>query len=186
MENVKEIINVINASRKKDNEEKRKYNTRSQKDEIKVMKAMLNDKTYEINVYDSNGIEGTFNPSLSTRNVLSSIISSAAKITEEESTNIMKDYEFNNKEAKGLIDLSKEFINTYLNTGRKISFGGREKSNISISKRIIEEEKSSPYPVLVGKDENGNDIFELAETHIPEYESIKVFGPCPEWVKDKR
>ena len=38
-----------------------------------------------------------------------------------------------------MINISKQFIHTYLETGRKLPLGGREKSNISLVNKTIPE-----------------------------------------------
>lgn len=183
MATVRELINEINESRHaKDGA--MTYDTKSQKDELSIMKAMLNDKSYKVDVYGPNGIEGQFCPAESIRNTMSSVISNTTGISEEESKQLMSNYEFKSSEAKGLIDTSKEFINTYMHTGRKLPLGGRETSNVSLIKKVIPA-GIVKYPVKVGEDKNGKSICESEETFVGEYTSIKVYSPCPPWIKNK-
>ena len=184
---VAEVIKQIQENRKPDpeNPDKRVYDTKSQKDEVVVMNALMNDTSYQVNIYGNEGYQGTYNPAVSFRSMVSNVISDAAGISKIESDNIVKKYEFTNSQAKDMIDFSKEFINTYLSkTGRKMSLGGRENSNISLKSTTIAP-KDVKYPVKVGEDSNGNGIFEAKTSHLPEYESISVYGPCPSWVKSK-
>lgn len=175
MENVKEIINKITSE-----------NTRvaaSQKDEVLVMKAMLNDRDYKVTVYDRNGpTDNTVNPSDCARNIASNILSNAAGIPKAEANGIVNDYEFTKSDAENMINISKQFIHTYLETGRKLPLGGREKSNISLVNKTIPETIKG-IPVNSGTDDQGNPIWTTKSTVRPEHNSIKVISPCPNWLK---
>ena len=181
MASVRELIDDIHRNRQSS---ANAYDTKSQKDELAIMRAMLNDKSYQVNVYGNEGIQYQYCPALAIRDTCSSIITNSTGISMQESTKIMENYEFKPHEAKNLIDLSKEFVNTYLETGRKLPLGGRERSNVSLIKKIIPAGKIA-YPVKVGEDENGKAICESKETHVEEYDSIRVYGPCPNWIKNK-
>ena len=173
---VKELLEEIRNSKKSGN---KSYITKSQKEEIKVMKTILNDDEYEADIYKGNGEISQFNPSKTFRETLSNIIHNTTHISKEESDILMEQYEFNNKEAENLINLSKEFIHTYLETGKKLSLGGREKSDISFHKKVIKS-YSIWSPIL---QEDGSYI--RKETTIPSYETIKVDNTCPSWIKNK-
>lgn len=180
---VKDLIKEINASRNP-TDNRITYDTKSQKDELAVMKAMLNDKSYKVNIYGPDGLEGSICPSDIVRNTVSSVIVGTTGITDKEAKALVDKYEFTTKEAKGFIDFSKEYINTYLLTGRKLPLGGRETSNVSLIRKTIPAGYVK-YPVKVGEDEHGRNICESEETYVEQYHSIKVYGPCPVWVKDK-
>lgn len=183
MTTVKELIKEINMNRNPENN-KTTYDTKSRKDELIVMRAMMNDKTYKVDVYGPNGIEETICPSEIFRNTISSIISGTTGISQTESNHLIDNYEFKNNEAKGMIAFSKEFVNTYLQTGRKLPLGGREKSNVSLLKKTIPAGLVK-YPVKVGEDEDGRNICRSEQVFVEQYDSIKIFAPCPEWVKNK-
>ena len=85
-------------------------------------------------------------------------------------------------DAETMIGLSKEFFNSYLQTGRKIGLGCREKSNVSLIKKDIPA-STRYFPKQTGVDDNGNAIFTKGETKVPAYESIKVISPCPSHIK---
>ena len=98
----------------------------------------------------------------------------------------MDNYEFKNADAKTAVNLSKQFIYTYLETGRKLPLGGREKINASLTGKVIPEGMVK-YPMKTGKfDKDGKEICEIKEKHIDSYSTIKVTGPCPSWVKNKQ
>lgn len=184
MPTVRELIREISASRNPNDPNRTTYDTKSRKDELAVMKAMLNDKTYKVDIYGPDGIESTFCPSELMRSTISSILIGTTGISSNEADHLMSNYEFKNNEASGFIEFSKEYINTYLQTGRKMPLGGRENSNISLLRKTIPA-GTVKYPVKIGEDSQGRNICESAETYVEQYDSVKVFAPCPEWVKRK-
>ena len=174
MEKVKELLEIINKESG--------TCTASKKDEVRVMKSLMNDTSYEVDVYGTNGKEGTLNPSQTLRSFCSSILTNVAKIPGVEAEHLMSNYEFKKSEAEKVIDFSKEFVNTYLHSGRKLPLGGREKSNISIALKVVPPGERS-YPKSVGVDKNGNKIYASAKTYVQRFESVKVFASAPSWVK---
>nr|DAR06378.1 MAG TPA: hypothetical protein [Caudoviricetes sp.] len=173
MEKVAELLKIIN---------KGTTCTASHKDEIRVMRAMMNDTTYKVDLYGVSGKESTYNPSTKIREMCASVMSSAAKIPMAEAQSLMREHEFKKSEAEALIEFSKEFINTYIHTGRKLPLGGREKSNVSVAlKEIPAGERTFPQVVEVKKD--GTKIYSSGRTYVKAYESVKVFAPAPSWLK---
>lgn len=156
----------------------------SKKDEVKVMTAMLNDPTYEVTVYGSNGPEGTYNPCKDFRSMCASVISGAAKVSNAEATALMENYTVRRAEAESMVNVSKEFINTYLHTGRKLPLGGREESDIALSLKKVEK-STRLYPQKTGVNDDGTDKYAKVPTVVPAHESIRVHAPCPTWVKTR-
>lgn len=173
MENVRNLVNEIRTGLTQ--------KSSSQKDEVRVMKAMLNDREYVVDVY--GGAEGeTFCPAKEAREMISSVIKSTTKISGEEATKLADAHEFNNKEASSMIGISKEFVNTYLETGRKLPLGGRAQSDVSlIQKEVAESERA--YPKRVGVNEDGTPKYDRAMVPVKAHKSVKVIAPCPEWIK---
>ena len=148
----------------------------SQKDEVRVMRAMLNDPTYSVGIYDKSGKIGDYCPFEDSRSMLGSIINEATGIQPKEAKALANTFEFSNKEATSMVNISKEFINTYVETGRKLPLGGRENMNASISIKHVAESKKQ-FPVGgIGSKERG-------EVIIPAHDSLKVTAPCPVWKK---
>lgn len=154
----------------------------SSKDEVRVMQAMLNDTNYEVGVYGNSGLKETYNPAKDFRAMLSGVISSTAKISKEESASLVESHEVTKSEATTMVNVSKEFVNTYLGTGRKLPFGGREKSNIAISGKDVEATVKT-YPKKVGVNEDGSGRYETGERKVPSHFTAKIYGSCPDWVK---
>ena len=154
----------------------------SRKDEIKVMQAMLNDTSYEVNIYGKDGAEGVYTPAKDFRNMCANIISKAAKISASEATNLVDKYEVTKSDATTMVDVSKEFINTYIHTNRKLPLGAREFSDVSISLKTVPE-STRLYPTKVGVNDDGTDRYSKTPTTVPAHESVRVIAPCPVWVK---
>ena len=105
----------------------------SAKHEERVMRAMLNDREYKVGVYGKNGLEGEYCPAADARTMLSTIIQSTTKVSAEEATKLAETHEFKKSEAQSMINISKEYVNVYIQTGRKLPLGGRETSDITLS-----------------------------------------------------
>lgn len=154
----------------------------SAKDEVRVMQTMLNDTNYEVGVYANTGLKETYNPAKDFRGMLAGVVASTTKISKEESTALVETHEVTKSEATTMVNVSKEFVNTYLATGRKLPFGGREKSNIALSGKDMEETVKT-YPKKVGVNEDGSGRYEPAERKVPSHVSAKLYASCPDWVK---
>lgn len=174
MENVRDLIKDIKDNLSQVNS--------SQKDEIRVMKAMLNDPDYKVGIYGKNGLETTYCPREDAVSIVTSILHNSVAMPNAEAEAIANKYEFSRSEATALVGINKEFINTYLQTGRKLPFGGRERSDISISGKEIKDSIKT-YPEKKGFDENGEPIWGKAEKEIKAHLSAKVHASCPVWVK---
>lgn len=174
MSTVTELIDEINRTRTQI--------ASSAKDETKVMMAMLNDSEYKVDVYGKSGVEGSYCPYEESRNLIGNIIRDTTKISKQEAMVLSNEYEFGKQESNIMIGLSKEFMNTYLETGRKIALGGRHDSNISIAK-ISKSEKTGDFKRKIGVNDDGSDKFETVQKTIPAHAGLRVFSSCPEWLK---
>ena len=153
-----------------------KQKSASQKDEVRVMRAMLNDKDFRIGEYTKEGKVGEYSPYEDSRKMVSTILSSAAKIPTAEAKEIANKYEFSKAEASTLINVSKEFINTYAHTGRKLPLGGREDMNVTIQLKEVPESVKQFPKGGIGSSERG-------QVTIPAHNTLKVSGPCPVYLK---
>lgn len=154
----------------------------SRKDEIRVMQAMLSDPSYKVNVYGRDGIEDTYSPAEDFRSMCASVLSHAAKVPAAEAAQLMDGYQVSKGEATSMVGISKEFVNTFLKTGRKLPLGPREKSDVSLSLKQVEQ-STRMYPQKVGVNDDGTDRYSKNATSIPAHESVRVHAPCPAWVK---
>lgn len=171
---VNDLLNEIKTSLKQKNA--------SQKDEVRVMQSMLNDDTYKVGLYNKSGETGQYCPAEDYRSMVSSIISSTTKISKDEASALAKEHEASKQEAATMVNISKQFTLTYLETGRKYPLGGREKTNFALSLKDVPE-RVKPCPQKVGIDDNGQDIYETTEKTTPAHLGLKAYSSCPEWLK---
>lgn len=172
---VRELVKEIDRTRSQ--------TSASAKDETRVMKEMLNDPEFVVDVYAKSGVVGQYCPCEDAHSMVANIIKGATKVTTKEAEHLASEYEFTSKDATSMVNISKEFINTYMETGRKLSLGGREKSNISISKKV-KAERSNSFPKKVGVNDDGTDKYETCgDGTIPEHNSLRVYASCPSWLK---
>ena len=176
---VKELLKDINENLSQNNGAPRK--SASHKDEVRVMQAMLNDTSYEVDIYGKDGVEGTYNPAKDFRNMCSNIISKSAKISLTEASNLVDKYEVTKSDASSMVNISKEFVNTYIHSGRKLPLGSRERSDVAIGLKNVDE-STRLYPTKVGVNDGGTDRYSKTPTVVPAHESIRVYAPCPIWI----
>lgn len=173
-ESVKSLVNEIRTGLSQ--------TSSSRKDEVRVMKAMLNDPSYEVDEYGKDGVIGTYNPCKDFRAMCTSIVASTTKIPQAEAANMMESYEVKKSEAAAMVNISKEFVNTFLKTGRKLPMGAREKSDVSLSLKEVAP-STRLYPQKVGVNDDGSAKYSKAPTTVAAHEAIRVHAPCPSWVK---
>lgn len=150
----------------------------SKKDEIAVMQAMMNDKEFKVAVYDKPGNPEYYCPAQDLRESLANQIHKTTKMSLQEAASLADGYEYTRSDAVTQVDVSKEFINTYMDTGRKLPLGCRENSNVSLVQKRIEACERT-YPKKVGINDDGSDRYERATTEVPPHNSIKVISSCP-------
>lgn len=91
-------------------------------DEVRVMKAMLNDKEYTIGVYDrSSGYIGQRSPHNEAVKFAKNIIAGATGLDNRDAMHLAENYEFTKRDANFLITNMKDFLYVYTGTGRKIN-----------------------------------------------------------------
>ena len=173
MTKVEELVNEIRTNHKQVSS--------SQKDEVAIMQAMMNDTSYEVGVYGTKGKVDTYKPAESFKTFGANLLSTAAKIPKEESKQLMESYQATKTDAAALVDLSKEFVNTYLDTGRKLTLGGREKSNYALSMKEVDTSVKT-YQKSVSQPD-GSTKWEPTQKTIPSHKKLKAKSSCPTWTK---
>ena len=173
---VRDLINDITSTRTQ--------TSANSKDELRVAQAMLNDPTYVVDIYGKTGVTGQYSPYADTRMMVADMIKDTAKISMSEAQELANNYVFNKTSAQAMINFSKEFVNTYLETGRKLPLGCRERSNCSLLKKS-KEAKVNSFPVPTAVDAEGNKVYNTSAGMTPAYDTIKVFGTCPAHLKNK-
>lgn len=162
-QNVRELVSEIKGGLKQANS--------SIKDETRVMQAMLNDKEFKVATYDSNGVNGSYCPAEDARKMAASVISSTTKISKSEAEVLADAHKFTSSEASSMVGISKEFVNTYVQTGRRLPLGARETSNIKL------ELKHKPEAVVSVPNDKDRKVT------IPAHDTLRVHGSCPSYLK---
>lgn len=155
----------------------------SHKDEVRVMQSMLNDTDYKVGVYGSSGRVGEYCPAEDARTMIGSVIASTTKISKDEAAVLAQDHQFSKVECESFVNVSKEFINTYAATERKLPLGGRATSNVTLQ-GVHADATTTRYPKKVGVNEDGSDKYESAVKSIPAHDKIKASASCPAWVRN--
>lgn len=164
-----------------DIQENHKQVSSSQKDEVRIMQAMMNDTSYEVGVYNKSGKIADYNPAKDFREMQKNIIASVTKIGKDEAAKLVEGYEATKSDATTMVNISKEFVNTYLSSGRKLPLGGREKANFSLSEKIVPTTEKTYQRRIAGA--NGEFTWEPGKKVIPEHKGLKAKSSCPSWVK---
>ena len=166
MESVKDLVSSIKGDLRQ--------SSASSKDEIAVMTAMLNDTTFVVDELGKDGeVVTSYCPAKVARELSASIVKGVTKMSIAEANELVEDYTFTKKEAGAMVKLSKEFVNTYLDTGRKINFGDREGKSLSLVQKDRTETVCT-YPKRTGIDSSGKPIYQLSTSTIPGYKEVKA------------
>lgn len=167
--NVKDLI--------KDIHDNLKQKSASKRDEVTVMRAMLNDKDFVVTDYATHEQHC---PAKDFRDMTANIIAATTKMPKVEAQAVADNYDVKKSDAETMVNISKDFVNCALRTGRKINLGATEKSDISIQIKEIPESQKK-FPMKTGVNDDGTPRYEKAETIIPAHEGLKVSSPCPKW-----
>lgn len=91
-------------------------------DELKVMTTMLNDPDFSVGVYDKKiGYIGQRCPHDEAVKFVGDVIQRATGLEKKDATHLASNLEFTKKDAGFLITNMKDFLATYIGTGRKIN-----------------------------------------------------------------
>ena len=163
---VKEMVSTI----KKD----LRQSSASSKDEVSVMMAMMNDKSFTVDELGADGqVVSTYCPAEVVQDLAANIIKGSTKVSTAEAEELAKNHQFGKKEAGAMVTLSKEFVNVYLDSGRKLKFGNREGKSLVLSQKD-KEASTCNFPKRVGYSEDGKAIYQLSTSEIPAYKEVKA------------
>ena len=91
-------------------------------DEVRVMKEMLNDPNFSVSIYDKNsGYIGQRCPREEATGFLKNVIQTSTGLDARDSKHLADNYEFTKRDATFLLTNMRDFMTTYLSTGRKIN-----------------------------------------------------------------
>lgn len=137
-------------------------------DESRVMRCMLNDPEYTVGVYERKvGYVGERCPYTEARQFVKYIVMGATGLDGNDSQHLAENYEFQKRDAVFLLDNMRDFVATYMSTGRKLNLmqTGATEADIFIRempagiKRVPDKDNpgstketiTSPYIKLVSK-----------------------------------
>lgn len=123
-----------------------KQRSSSRTDEVRVMRTMLNDKNFEVAVYDRNkGLVGTRSPREEALKFVADTASAITGIDAKDAKDLAKDYEFSKKDSLFLIENARDFTQTYLSTGRKFPIVQSADAEAALfTKPVAAKEKLTP------------------------------------------
>ena len=179
---VKVVLQRIKEEKQRSIEEGRTtYDTSSQKDEIDMMRAMLNDFSYVNGIYNNSECIGVTCPSVQLRKVLTDTICNVFNLERYEVEQELNKYNFTDKDAEQLISISKQFVVGYLESGRKLPFGQRRNCDISLTMKTVPAHKVF-HPIKISKEDGGTETI-IKETMVPKYDQLRTSCKCPAWKK---
>lgn len=109
-------------------------------DEVEVMQSMLNDREFNVAMFDRNkGYVGSRSPRNEAIQLAVDTLSGVTGMSENEAKTLTDNYEFTKKDAQHFINIGKDFIGTYLQTGRKTTIISEPRIEATVSLKYIEE-----------------------------------------------
>lgn len=140
--------------------------------ENEVMMHMLNDKDFKVGVYKKGeGQVDTLSIYETSRELVASILNNAANISKSESIDLAENFKFNKNESSNMVQISKEFVNQYVTTGKKLAFGSREETNMSLNIKHVESRERTVSVGGIGDKATGKE-----NITIPEHNVVKCSG----------
>ena len=151
----------------------KKQKSASRVDEIRVMKTMLNDKNFSVSIYDKNkGYIGQRSPREEAVKFVANVSAAVTGLDSKSAQGLAENYEFTKKDAIFLIENSRDFTQTYLQTGRKMPIVQGIDSEASIfCKPVQSKEKTVP-----AKDGEGTKT-----TTVPSYTKVVCRSKSPKY-----
>lgn len=150
-----------------------KQKSQSISDELKVQQMLLNDPKYEVGIYDRNkGRIGSRNVHNEAVNFIADVSSAITGLDRKSAQDCAEKYHFTKKDANFFRNMSHDFIQTYLQTGRKLNVVQAEDSEASIFYRPVQaREKAVPGPE--GK----------KTTIVPGFQKVIAKSKAPKYMK---
>ena len=145
-------------------------------DEVRVMKAMLNDKDFKISIYDKNeGYIGEKCPAEEAEQFLASVIQGSTGLDAKDSKHLAENYEFTKKDAVFMVNNAKDFVEVYMKTGRKLNIIQNGAGEASIFAKDVPA-ATKRIPAKPGSPET-------KEISTPAYTKIVSISKAPKYTK---
>jgi hypothetical protein len=126
--------------------EKTSQTSTNKADELAVMQSMLNDKEFAVAIFErGKGYVGSRSPRNEAIQLTVDTLSSVTGMTSSEALALSQDYQFTKKDAGHFINIGKDFVGTYLQTGRKTTLISEPRMEATVSLKLVEaHDKSVP------------------------------------------
>ena len=156
-------------------ESSKKQRSQNRNDEIRVQRAMLNDPNFKVGIYDKKeGLIGERCPREEAVQFIADVSSAITGLDKPTTSKLANDYEFSKKDAQFFINMNKDFISTYLKTGRKYGLVQNEDCEASILYRPT----SSREKIIPAKDG-------FKTTVLPSYTKLISKSKAPKYLVDE-
>lgn len=173
MGNVLQTVETIKATRKQ--------RSVSHRDEIAVAQEFLNNPDYVMDVYKKGaGKVGTFCPRDTFNKMNAMMIGTVAHVKPEEAAAMAAGYKVTKVGAECFVDLTKNYMNTYLDTGRKFALPGTAEHCFAFAIKEVDE-GIKKYPATVASKDGKT--YSTVEKKVPAHISIRAWGSCPDYIK---
>ena len=146
-------------------------------DELRVMTTMLNDPDFSIGVYDKKiGYIGQRSPHEEAVKFVGDVIQRATGLDKKDSQHLASELEFTKRDANFLIGNMKDFLTTYVSTGRKINVV----QSASTEANLFTKEIGASTKTIPNKD-NPNDVKTITTSP---YTKLVSQSKCPKYIEN--
>lgn len=110
-----------------------KQKSQNKGDEVAVAQTLLNDPDFQVGIYDKNkGLIGTRNVHEEAVKFVANISAEITGLDKKTAEDLASQYTFTKKDANFIINTSRDFVQTYLKTGRKFNLVQSEDTEANI------------------------------------------------------
>ena len=110
-----------------------KQKSQNKGDEVAVAQTLLNDPDFQVGIYDKNkGLIGTRNVHEEAVKFVANISAEITGLDKKTAEDLANQYTFTKKDANFIINTSRDFVQTYLKTGRKFNLVQSEDAEANI------------------------------------------------------
>ena len=146
-------------------------------DELRVMTTMLNDSDFSVGVYDKKiGYIGQRCPHEEAVKFVGDVIQRTTGLDKKEAIHLASQLEFTKRDANFLINNMRDFLSTYMDTGRKMNIMQTESTEANL---YVKNMKASTK-IIPNKD-NSKEIKTITTSP---YIKLVSQSKCPKYVDD--
>lgn len=145
-------------------------------DEVRVMKEMLNDPNFSVSIYDKNsGYIGQRCPHEEATGFVKNVIQTTTGLDARDSKHLADNYEFTKRDATFMLTNMRDFMSTYLSTGRKINIVQSASSEANLFARDVK-----PLVKTIPASEGSKETKQMTTSA---YTKIISSSKCPKYSK---